>query len=524
MTSTSSSSHSSVLSRATEHSLGYHSSLTGPSSLFEDIPDVDAVDSFLRQKQRAGGPYLCSLPAIHTSLPHTYQARERLLDESLKLTASIEDILNQERINYDFVSISGRQSKVDPEPHAIPTAWVIATRQNESEDWRKVSRRIYGFISQFFPGLSVEIIDRELDKLPRCSPIVVSDSIFGKWPAIRETILQRSDISEWTGLECWRYGRDANTQNNPPTIIVSVQKQVAHFFHTAKQRLKMILLEFGEPEVAILFMKNELSLCCERTEVPLEACQGKTIPGVGLNIHDSTAGASTLGGIVELRFPGDNVWRPFGLTCFHSVYPPDKHRQRLGQLPGAHAAFDEWLFNPVRPTDKRAQTILRINHPSSRDLEEDITLWKQRISSLRDARFVELEGMMEELDVESQEACFPQRDRDRYHLKKTNIKRFEGIRNFLEAFYNNKGFRLGPVYAGSGLYRLRWSLPSPGEESRRALSDWALVTIKDSRLGENKVCVKIHREPKKKNVSNLYSLFCTALSLFPLAAPNHPVS
>ena len=127
MASTSSSSHSSALSRATEHSLGYHSSSTGPTSLFEDIPDVDVVDCFLRQSQRAGGPYLCSLPAIHTPLPQTYLQRERLLDESLKLTASIEEILDHEGIKYEFVSISGRQSKVDPEPQAIPTVFVIAS-------------------------------------------------------------------------------------------------------------------------------------------------------------------------------------------------------------------------------------------------------------------------------------------------------------------------------------------------------------------------------------------------------------
>lgn len=480
-------------SRATAHCLGYYPSPTGPSSLFEDLPDIDIADSFLQQKQRAGGPYLCSLPAIHTPLlPQTYQPHQKLLDESWKLTASIEDILNKEGISYEFVSITGRQSKVDPEPQAIPTVWVVATRQNESEDWRKVSRKIHSFISQFLSGISVEIIDQELDKLPRCSPILVSDSIFDKWPAIRQAILDRSDISEWTGLECWRYGRDSNTQNNPPTIIVSVQKHTAHFFHAAKQHLKTILLEFEEPEVAILFMKDELSLCCERTQVPLEACQGKTIPGVGLSIHDSTANTSTLGGIVELRFEGENEWQPFGLTCFHSVYPPDKHRQQLDQLLGAHAAFDEWLFNPVLLTDKRAQSILQVNHPSSCDIEEDITSWKQRIARLRDARFVELEGMMEELDVESQEACFSQRDRYIYHLKKHTIANFEDLKSSFEAFYNNNGFQLGFVYAGSGLNRVL------GEASQRTLSDWALVTIKENRLGENKVCVKA---PRTENMS-----------------------
>lgn len=53
MTSTSS---SSALSPATAHCLGYYSSPTGPSSLFEDLR---------------------SLPAIHTSLPQTHQARQK---------------------------------------------------------------------------------------------------------------------------------------------------------------------------------------------------------------------------------------------------------------------------------------------------------------------------------------------------------------------------------------------------------------------------------------------------------------
>ena len=190
MTSTSS---SSALSPATAHCLGDHSSPTGPSSLFEDLR---------------------SLPAIHTSLPQTHQARQK----------------------------TGAR---------FPGRSII---------WSPSSLLIYPLRSS---------IKKEPDKLPRCSPILVSDSIFGKWPAIRQAILDRSDISEWTALECWRYGRDANSQNNPPTLIVSVQKHTAHFFHAAKQRLKTISLEFGEPDVAILFMKDGLSLCCEQTGVPI---------------------------------------------------------------------------------------------------------------------------------------------------------------------------------------------------------------------------------------------------------------
>lgn len=157
-----SSSQSSALSRATEHSLGYYSSSSGPSSLIEDFPDVDVEDSFVRQKQRAGGPYLCALPAFKAPLPKTQDLpyRDQLMSEGWKLTEKVKKTLNEEGIDYEYVTVTGRQSKVDPELQPVPTVWIIAKRHDELQDWCRVSRKILRLSPSLFLAFQLRFLTK----------------------------------------------------------------------------------------------------------------------------------------------------------------------------------------------------------------------------------------------------------------------------------------------------------------------------------------------------------------------------
>lgn len=328
---------------------------------------------------------------------------------------------------------------------------------------------------------------------------------------MRDAVLHASDISEWVALECWRYGRSGDTLRNPPTIIVSVRKDSAHFFHTAEQRVKAVLTQFGEPEVAILFMKDEILLCCERPELPPDACHEKVQPGVGLDIDESTVGSSTLGGLLQLRFLQESEWQTFAVSCFHCVYPPENHRQNLNQLPEAqqckrtiiytlllcfllhfdltitislYTAFEEWLARPIRPTDKRARKILRINHPSAQDLEAEITSWDKRIAGLKDTQFQYLADRVDQLNLGSDNVYVSEKEVDRYNSKKEIIEAYDENKSHFESFYIRGEYRLGSVFAGSGQYRARWSVASIGPREHPMMLDWALITVRKNRIGK----------------------------------------
>lgn len=88
---------------------------------------------------------------------------------------------------------------------------------------RSTGDRLHGgyICVETFPGISVEIVDKEESYSSRYQPVLKSDSIFLKWERIAARILKNLDISKWTSLQCWRYGKGDHPEENPVTVIVS---------------------------------------------------------------------------------------------------------------------------------------------------------------------------------------------------------------------------------------------------------------------------------------------------------------
>lgn len=278
---------------------------------------------------------MCSLPAFTRLVSAEYDRRTRYHDLTPRLRADTEAILVEEGISYEFVSITGRQSKVDPEPEPVPTVLVVTERNS-----RRVAKRIHQALAPLVSNICVELIGDALLKPFRCFPVSPSESIFHKWEKICESILSRSDILEWTALECWRYGTSGDPIQNPVTVVVSVLKSSTSQFYTATQRIRGLLAQQNESDVAILFQKDEIKRHVENPLIPRQACTLPAQPGVSLGIHSSSAGSSTLGGIVQLRSP-DNEWHSFGMTCFHCVYAPENHRESLNPI--QHAGEGQYV-------------------------------------------------------------------------------------------------------------------------------------------------------------------------------------
>ncbi|KAJ5138430.1 uncharacterized protein N7515_003278 [Penicillium bovifimosum] len=222
--------------------------------------------------------------------------------------------------------------------------------------------------------------------------------------------------------------------------------------------------------------------------VPVEACAGAVLPGVSLGIHQCSAGSSTLGGLVQLQFANDSQWHTFALTCFHAVWPPANHRdvKRLNEIPDALRALQHWEFRPLDPRDPRsfshvARRILRVDHPSLRDLNNTIDRRCAMAASMRTPQFLEYEDEINKGD----DGWLPESAKAKYEAILRRIKATEDACSPFIAMRESGNHFLGYVYAGSGLNSIRSTMRSNTDskkETGQISTDWALVAINPSRL------------------------------------------
>jgi hypothetical protein len=291
-------------------------------------------DGFLYSDHRAGGPHLCSLPNEFCLLSKEWEDQNRFRVRQGLVHDTVRSILRKHHVQYRELLILGRKSRVDPEPKPVPTVRIIT--ETIPPGARRAAREIHYALLNSVPSLSisVDIMDNVLATPLRSFPVARTDSIFGKWNDIVPAILNALDTREWVALGCWRYGVSSTGTENPVTVVVSVEKRSTSEWSTGIRQIKVILRGFGVTDVDILFRKDEIRRHVENPDLPQAACTEFAQPGVSLGIHSSTAGSSTLGGLVELQF-SDQKWRTFGITCFHSVYAPEENRQTLNQVQGA---------------------------------------------------------------------------------------------------------------------------------------------------------------------------------------------
>lgn len=238
------------------------------------------------------------------------------------------EVLNKLRLEFLDCQVNGRHSKVEPEPVPVPTVVIQMPNRPQPELWCRAARKVHQKLEgRGHSGFSVELIEAALLRGMYCSPIEPRLSIFSKWRSIVEEIIQRSDTREWTGMDCWRYGTNVDRKSNPVTVIVRVARSSQGPFTTAARFVHGILASFNETGVDVLFQKDGKRRFEANPTLPLESTSGRVYPGVSIGIHNSEAGSSTLGGLVQLRFEGKNDWSTFGLTCFHCIWPPENHRE-----------------------------------------------------------------------------------------------------------------------------------------------------------------------------------------------------
>ncbi|KAJ5087448.1 hypothetical protein N7456_011064 [Penicillium angulare] len=348
-----------------------------------------------------------------------------------------------------------RRSKVRREPEPIPTVLVDVPHNPipMSSQWRKAAIKIHKILNPQFPGISVEIIDSKLMRRPRYFPVPPGHSIISKWERICNNILEVSDYREWTGISLWRYGVEDSPTLDRLTVIVGVLESSVNLFTDAARRIRGILAMENEKDIDVLFMKNERFCFADEVELthevelkfyrPLEQemCTHRfLLPGVSMGIHNSTAGTSTMGGIVRLR-RGSN-WFDYGLTCFPCVDPP--------------------------PNDPMAKRTLQVDQPSTFDLQNTIANLNEKIERFTDANLLRIEKNIE-TKKQGAEVFVTPSEEQRYYMIIECIESFKKQRLVFEKVLVEGSHRLGHISFGSGANGVIT------EAGKSRVSDWALI-------------------------------------------------
>ncbi|KAJ5893857.1 hypothetical protein N7495_005548 [Penicillium taxi] len=464
-------------SNTSSHALSFWAPETSGSSqsVYKGSLTVDRL-GFLKSSNRAGGPVLCSLPAYCESVNFT--SGSRFDDNAAFIEDETAKILVKHAIQYKSVNALGRRSKVNPEPEPVPTVFVLLPKKFPAEDLYKAAKEIHNSLSGTFPGISIELINGKLDLHPSCYPVLSSTSIFSKWYKISGEIIAKCWLGDWTALELWHYGVEPEPTRNPITVLISIKEGSTANFFTSTQKIVGILAMNQEPNAEVLFIKNNVRNHVQDSQLPWNACGKQALPGVSLGIHNSSAGSSTLGGNVELRWPSSPVWRTYAITCFHAIYPPrGPHRDNLRRIKDSEEALDKWEFSPLRSNFTIAQrpeeVILRIDHPSKKDIERSIDVAKVALKEEEeDGDFQKLLKINKLIKEGSDEFFLTPLEIRSLDCSVSVIATMKESLNHMVRFYRKKGYMLGHVFCGSGLHRT-----CSTTDGRSMILDWALVHI-----------------------------------------------
>ncbi|EPS29030.1 hypothetical protein PDE_03976 [Penicillium oxalicum 114-2] len=465
------SAHDITLYRASAHALSFH------PIPFDGNFQVDR-DGFLSSPHRAGGPILCSLLARPAELSPEFESETRFRSRHSKMLRAISNILRDRGIEYLSLSLGGRRSIVDPEEEALPTCLII-TKQNP-RGATGLAKYIHQILRRLFQlKVNVDIIESFTLKPLRCIPVHSSEAIYRLWDSIASDIIRTLHCNDWAGIGCWRYGMSETPQGNPITVIVRVRKESNRNWSAAGTEIQNLLGSRGIRNTNVLFERNSVIWCFNPPLLEVDAITQAVYPGVSLGIHSSMAGSSTLGGLVELHWRGKPS-RIFALTAFHCVYPPHGRRQGPLATGRAQEVFKRWETSPLRPQERtQVQGLLEIDHPSLEDLKntlEDLDLYIQRTET---RRFRDIAQAIRSQEADPNMCFVDPRDRNWYNTQRQASETLRRQRDKVRSFIERETYTLGPVFAGSELWR------SQNHTYRPFILDWALIEIPEERRGTN---------------------------------------
>lgn len=218
------------MTRVCDHALSYYSP-SHPSLLVDASGMHVDEDGFLQSRQRAGGPYLCSLPANREPVDIGFLYKHEI-DDVVAVREKTVQILASAEINYTELFLTGLRSHVRGEPSPVLTVRIVAKEGSQCEKWhdvtKQISRAVSGDVHVFY---SVELIDEILHRQYHALPLLKIDSIYGLHDQVCGSIVEELGLPDPSCVRCSWYGPSNWQPGNPPMVVVGIRDMTARSFH-----------------------------------------------------------------------------------------------------------------------------------------------------------------------------------------------------------------------------------------------------------------------------------------------------
>lgn len=187
----------------------------------DDDKDTKYPENFLNEDFWAGGPCLVPTPGKFYTL--LFEDGLNTLNEECHWH-EISYILSRFNINTEEHGVGMHHPK-HKLAKIIPTLQIITQKASQDEAWLKASLEIwYYLVKNDFDKVSIEITDKQAFKEPFCSPIEYTNPIYLLWDQVCETVLEEVSWENLNIVEYFQMGYSENPMKNPPTIVVTVDR------------------------------------------------------------------------------------------------------------------------------------------------------------------------------------------------------------------------------------------------------------------------------------------------------------
>ncbi|KAI9797652.1 MAG: hypothetical protein M1835_007400 [Candelina submexicana] len=285
----------------------------------------------IQEGYRAGGPFLCVLPAQTLALS-TDDVFSGDPARRANLISAVITIL--QRYQVQMKTISGpfrRRGVYEVEGNRPDRVLLIEARKEDDSAWYNVIEAILNLFAVLeHEDLNVELLDDRANEF-NISPILRDDPFISKWPSLKPRVMQVLNDSDckipWKTIDCVRLGYQASTDETlgSITVLITINEHAIALNNTwLKHEIQQTLNAAGAPSVAVRIFRGGFFVCVgESKDYKIKADMGSAISLPGTNI------TGTLGGYVSVAERGTGQKKIVGVTCHH-ILRPENHPSIAG--------------------------------------------------------------------------------------------------------------------------------------------------------------------------------------------------
>lgn len=428
--------------------------------------DVSERGEIRNEEFRAGGPYLCNLPVSSGALNTKSQLylswyRDGLADE-------VRKILDCFNVQWrEILAVTRECARKSEAP--VETILILAERKAPTENWIRPCESIRKqCISRGLFQANVELAD-ERGLKPVLSFVVERIApILQEWHILEPKILSLLGTEPWLALELLRRGQDLTGNNNPITVVITIEEQSDSDWSLIRDKVVNLLEDSGYADVAVEIGRGIVTTGTKKDPkiLPEKAYNLPALPGTSIAPRGSSISAGTFGCFLKIRQSSNHKWQIKGITCHHVILPDYLQYSNKRQ----------WDIYGIIPGEVK---YLSVDMPGLLDHIETVKDIKSDLLELDSKAHKEIARRL----ADPNDTIIPS-ERHSYERVQKIINGKRQVLSRAEDFFAKKKQSLGQVFAASGL---RQAFPPSGPCHSY---DWAIINVDESRLSTNKVCFR----------------------------------